>query len=67
MYELPDMNRLKDSQDRQKSITIPNIKEWSWCPCKNLLIYTVMVAPDSADEDQSKSTTTIGFMKVPNR
>lgn len=28
VYELPEMNRLKDDQDRQKSITIPNIQEW---------------------------------------
>jgi len=59
------MNRLKDEQGRQKSITISYVKDWMWAPTRNLLMYTTM--PPEDDDNLQNVSPQIGFTRIPQR
>jgi len=57
------MQLLSTPEGTKKSITIQGLKDWKWCPNRNLLIYTTFFEED----DDTQMVPQIGFMKIPTR
>jgi uncharacterized protein with WD repeat len=61
VYELPSMQLLATDDGVKKSITINGLRDWSWCPTRNVLVYNAFFGEEDNMEPH------IGFMKIPSR
>lgn len=77
VYELPSMQILQNNEGQKKSITIPDIKEWTWCHSRNTLVYVCYEGQEDEDEygdeeekkvvQSPETNPRIGFMNIPSR
>lgn len=59
VYELPEMKMAKDLDGHATSIFVDGIREFKWCPHKNVIIHTSFPAGDVFPK--------ITFMEMPSR
>lgn len=56
---------MTNKEGLKKSITIEGIRDWMWCPHKNMIVYSAFYKQE--DEEKQKVDPKIGFMKIPER